>query len=290
MIVPYTPGGVTDVVARVLAKIVEPDLGQPVIIENKPGANGTLGAIQMINTQPDGYLLSIVPVGIFRQPHVEKMTLDPIKHLTYISSLVDYSYIVAVKGDSKWKTIDEFVKDARAKPDYSYGTPGAFSTPHLSMEELGRAGDLKWMHIPYKGASEIVPALLSGQVDIIAGTGSSTLDSFVKKGQIRILATLSDQRAADYPDVPTLKEKGFPIVANAPFGVVGPAGMDKKLVAKLDQAFHKALQSKQFRDMAKQNGVIVKYMGAADYDAYAKKTAALEKERMGRLITASGAK
>lgn len=290
IIVPYTAGGVTDIVARSIAKLVETDLGQPVIIQNKPGANGILGAIQMMTARPDGYDLSIVPVGIFRQPNIQKMTFDPLKHLTYVSSLVDYTYIIAVRADSKWKTIQEFADDAGADSNLTYGTPGVFSTPHLSMEAFARAGNFKFTHVPYKGAAEIVPALLGSQVDIIAGTGSSALDAFVKKGDIRILASMSDERLANFPDVPTLKESGFDVIAKAPFGVVGPAGMDKKIVAKLGAAFGKALNSDEFRRMSEQNGVVVKYMGPSEYDAYAKDTAALEREQMRRLVGESAEK
>ena len=290
LIVPYSAGGVTDIVARTIAKLIEPELGQPVVIENKPGANGTLGAIQMINAAPDGHQLAIVPVGIFRQPHVVKMTLDPLKHLTYISSLVDYSYVIAVRSDSKWKSIGDLVKEARSNSKLTYGTPGAYSTPHLSMDQFAVDGKFKWTHVPYKGAADIVPALMSSQVDVIAGTGSSTLDSFVKKGDIRILATLGESRTKENPDVLTLKEAGYPVIAKAPFGLVGPAGMDKAVVSKLDKAVNKAMQSSQFQDLVEKSGVIVKYMGPDEYRAYAEETAALEKERMGRLVVLEGSK
>src|SRR5690554_4221353 len=126
--VPYTAGGVTDLVARSLGKTLESDLGVPVVIENKPGANGTLGAVKMTTEKPTGYELSIVPVGIFRQPVIQKMSFDPVKDLTYIASLVDYTYVIAVRADSKWKTINEFIEDAKRDPGKTYGTPGVYST------------------------------------------------------------------------------------------------------------------------------------------------------------------
>ncbi|HEY9281756.1 MAG TPA: tripartite tricarboxylate transporter substrate binding protein [Eoetvoesiella sp.] len=284
IMVPYTAGGVTDIVARSLAKIVESSLGKAVVIENKPGANGTLGALKMVTARPDGYNLSIVPVGIFRQPVIQKMSFDPIKDLTYISSLVDYTYVMAVRNDSKWKTVKDFAEHARMNPGMTYGTPGIYSTPHLSMEEFSEKGGFKFTHVPYKGAAEIIPALMGGQVDIVAGTGSSALASFVKRGDIRVLAAISDKRLTDFPDVPTLKESGFDVVAKAPFGLVGPAGMDPKIVAQLDAAFKAALNNPEFTKMAELNGVVVQHMGPGEYSAYAKDTAALERLRMGRVI------
>lgn len=282
--VPYTAGGVTDLVARSLGKTLESDLGVPVVIENKPGANGTLGAVKMTTVKPTGYELSIVPVGIFRQPVIQKMSFDPVKDLTYIASLVDYTYVIAVRADSKWKTINEFIEDAKRDPGKTYGTPGVYSTPHLSMESLAQVGGFEFTHVPYKGAAEIVPALMGGQIDIVAGTGSSALNAYVERGDIRILASISDERLTDFPDVPTLKESGLDIVAKAPFGVVGPTGMDPEVVQKLDDAIKRALHSAEFANMAQQNGVVVKYMGADDYSQYAKETAELERERMTRLV------
>lgn len=282
--VPYTAGGVTDIVARSLARIVESSLGKAVVIENKPGANGTMGAIRMTTARPDGYSLSIVPVGIFRQPVIQKMSFDPIKDLTYISSLVDYTYVIATRSDAKWKTVKDFVGHARVNPGMTYGTPGIYSTPHLSMEEFSEKGGFKFTHVPYKGAAEVIPAVLGSQVDVVAGTGSSALVSFIEKGDIRVLAAISDERLADFPDVPTLKESGFDVVAKAPFGLVGPAGMDPKIVAKLDAAFSAALSDPEFIKMAELNGVVVKHMGPEEYSAYAKETATLERHRMEALI------
>lgn len=243
----------------------------------------------MTTVPPDGYQLSIVPVGIFRQPVIQKMSFDPAKDLTYITSLVDYTYVIAVKSDSEWNTLDEFVQAARKDPGKTFGTPGVYSTPHLSMESLADVGNFKFTHVPYKGAADIVPALMGGQVDIIAGTGSSALTAFVQKGDIRVLAALSEDRLADFPDVPTAVESGFEVVAKAPFGLVGPAGMDPKVVATLDNAFNKALHSEQFQKMAQQNGVVVKYMGPEEYTNYAKETAEMERVRMTELVKADAA-
>lgn len=284
LLVPYGPGSGTDVVARTLAKLAGPEIGQSLVIENKPGANGTLGASQLINAKPDGYLLSIVPVGIFRQQHVVQTNLDPIKHLTFISSLVDYNYLIAVRAGSRWKSVKELAADAQAHPGYPFGSPGIFSTPQLSMEAFARAGNFKVTHVPYKSASDIVTGLMGGQVDIFVGAGSPALDGFIKDGRARLLASLSETRLDSYPNVPTLTEEGFNVVALSPFGVVGPIGMDLAIINKLDRAFASAIQHPEFIDMVKRNLMEIKYMGPKEYQQYAEKTAVLEKEQMQLLL------
>ena len=282
IIVPYTAGGVTDVVVRHLARAVEPGLGQPVVVENKTGANGTIGAIQLITTPPDGYTLSIVPIGIFRQQERDKSPLDAGKHLTYITSLVDYSYLIAVKGDSPWKSVADLARDVKAGKRCSYATPGVLSTPHLSMEAFLAAAGIQCTHIPYRGSADLPVALMGGQVDVMVSSAASVFDAFVKKGQMRILNMLSDKRAAEYPEVHTLKEDGFPIVAAAPFGLVGPAGMNPRVVARIDEEFRKALHSAEFAKVAASNGVVLNYMGPAEYTEWARKAAVTERESVAR--------
>lgn len=285
IIVPYAPGGPSDIVVRAIGRALEKEIAQPFVVENRPGANGTLGAIQVATAKPDGYELAIAPVGIFRQPYIQKTSFHPLRDLTFISALVDYSYMIAVRADSKWTNINDFITDARSHPGkYSYGTPGAFSTPHLSMDELGTRAGIRWTHIPYKSASEIVTALLGKQVDVIAGTGSSTLDQYVANGSVRVLAAISDPRSALHPEWPTLKEQGFPIVASAPFGLVGPAGMKPERVRRIADLFDKAMSDPGFRRIAKDNAIEVRYLGPQAYADYAKNTYAQEGERMPRLM------
>ncbi|MCD0501451.1 tripartite tricarboxylate transporter substrate binding protein [Bordetella petrii] len=287
VIVPYAPGGPSDLIVRTAGKLMEKELGQPVVVENRPGANGTLGAVEMKNAKPDGYHLAIVPVGIFRQPFIQRTAFDPLRDLTYISALVDYSYMIAVRADAKWQTINEFVNDAKSHPgQYSYGTPGAFSTPHLSMDKLGSLAGIEWTHVPYKSASEIVSALLGKQVDIVAGTGSSTLDQYLKTGQLRVLAAIADERSASHPDWPTLKEQGYAVVAKAPFGLVGPASMPADRVRKIAALFEQIMGDPAFREVAAQNAIELNYLGPADYTEYARRTYAEEAERMPRLLQA----
>lgn len=281
--VPYTAGGVTDVVARHLGTLLEADLKQPVVIENKPGANGTLGATQLINAAPNGYQLSIVPIGIFRQPQVEKMQLQPLRHLTYIASLVDYSYAIAVNSDSPWRDVPELIAAMKATNTCTYGTPGVHSTPHLAAEDFAKAAGFECTHIPYKGASEATSALLGKQVHMTVGAGGGSLDAQVKSGRLRILATLGEERAPMYPQVKTLKESGVPVIAAAPFGLVGPAGMDPRVVTRLADAVKKAMDDKSTVDLVMKNSAVLQFMGPKDYLAYANRTWDMETKRFGHL-------
>lgn len=279
ILVPYTAGGVTDLVARQLGRLLEKDLKQPIVIDNKPGANGTMGALQMVNAAPDGYLLSIVPIGIFRQPQIESIALDPLKQLTYISSLVDYNYFVVVRKDAPWNSIGEFVAAMKKSGVCSYATPGVYSTPHLSMEDFQKASGFACTHIPFKGAADVTTALLGGQIDVIATSGGGALDSFVGNGKLRLLASLGEVRAAMYPQVPTLKENDIPVVAAAPFGLVGPAGMEPRLVQQIDNAVRRAMQDKSMTELVNKNSAVVQYMGPKDYLTYAHRAWDAEKLR-----------
>lgn len=285
LIVPYGAGGVTDQVARALADAAGRELGQPIVVENKPGVSGTLGATQMVTTEPDGYTLSMAPVVIFRLPHVQKMRYDPLKDLTYVSMVADYNFAVAVKKDAKWQTMQELMADAKAnKRGISYGTTGIYGSQHLTISELARITQSNWTHVPYKGDAEAITALLGGSSDV--AVLSNTLLPYVQSGQLRVLATLSEKRAADFPDAPTLKEVGYPVWSNSPFGIVGPAGMKPEVVKRLDDAFRTALKDPKFLGVTKQYGMVTNYMTPQQYSAYAQKAFKTEGEIITRLAEA----
>ncbi|CAG9179037.1 tripartite tricarboxylate transporter substrate binding protein [Cupriavidus respiraculi] len=285
LIVPYGAGGVTDQVARALADAAGRELGQTIVVENKPGVSGTLGATQMVTTEPDGYTLSMAPVVIFRLPHVQKMRYDPLKDLTYISMVADYNFAVAVKTDAKWQTMQELMADAKAsKKGISYGTTGIYGSQHLTISELARVTQSNWTHVPYKGDAEAITALLGGSTDV--AVLSNTLLPYVQNGQLRVLATLSEKRAADFPNAPTLKEIGYNVWSNSPFGIVGPAGMKPEVVKRLDDAFRNALKDQRLLNVTGQFGMVTNYMGPQQYDAYAQKAFKSEGEIIKRLSEA----
>lgn len=220
------------VIRKMTEQITEP-LGQTVVIQNRGGANGTLGAVALQTAAADGYTLAIVPGGVFRIPYIHPVEFDPVKDLSYISGIADYSYLIAVRGDSPWKSLNDLLADAKENPSkYTYGSPGVYSTPQMTMDDVLDAAGGDMVHVPYKGGTDNVTALLGGHVDVIVGGGSGMLAQLVEEGKIRILATMNGERGSDYPDVPTVREVGFDVEARSPLGVVGPKGMDPAIIEK----------------------------------------------------------
>lgn len=282
LIVPYSAGGVTDQVGRALADEMGKRLGQTVVVENKTGANGTMGAIQMLQTRPDGYTITMVPIGIYRMPHITGTPYDPAKDFTYISQVAGYDYYVTVKGDAPWKTVDEMVADAKAKPGaVAYGTPGAYSSQHIAMVQLGEAGGVDWTHIPFKGESDALAALMGGHIQAVVGA-SGVLPQ-IEAGGARALATLGEKRSAALPDVPTLKEAGYDVVHTSAFGIVGPKGMPEDVVAKIDAAIGDTLADEAFQKRLIQLGTTPLYLNHENYTKAAMKAVVDEEQTIKRL-------
>lgn len=282
LIVPYSAGGVTDLAGRALAEQMSKRLGQSVVVENKTGANGTMGAIQMLTTKPDGYTISMVPIGIYRMPHITGTTYDPAKDFTYISQVAGFNYYLTVSSKSPWKTLDEFVQDAKAKPDtVSYGSPGAYSSQHIAMVQLGNEAGLTWTHIPFKGESDAMMAVMGGHVQ--AAVGASGAIPYVNNGDMRALAALGERRSDALPNVPTLKESGYDIVHTSAFGIVGPKDMPAEITAKLDQAIEAAMQDKELIERLDQLGVTPLYLNHADYTKTAMESVVQEEKTIKSL-------
>ncbi|MET0924200.1 MAG: tripartite tricarboxylate transporter substrate binding protein, partial [Xanthobacteraceae bacterium] len=195
LIVPWSAGGSTDLGMRALAAATEKHLGQPIVIENRPGGSGTLAPGQMAATaKPDGYTIAQIPITVFRLPFMTRTTFDPAKDFTYIAGLTGYTFGIVVKGDSPWKTFQEFVADAKANPGkISYGTPGAGTTLHLTMEQIAKAQGIKWTHVPFRGTSDSTNALLGGHVNVVAD--ASGWAPLVNSGKLRLLVIWSDKRS-----------------------------------------------------------------------------------------------
>ena len=246
LIVPFPAGGPTDIVLRALATATEKHLGQSIVIENRGGAGGTLGPGQMAaNSKPDGYTVSQLPITVFRYPFMTKTTFDPAKDFTYIIGLTGYTFGVVVRSDAPWKTFPELIAYAKANPGkLNYGTPGAGTSLHITMEQIARQQSIKWTHVPFKGNAESNTALLGGHIDVVAdATGWGEL---VNAGKFRLLVTWGASRTRNWQDVPTLREVGIDIVSNSPFGLGGPAGLDPVVVKTLHDAFKKGMEEPSY--------------------------------------------
>lgn len=242
LIIPWAAGGPADAGFRILAESVSQKLGQPVVVENKGGAAGVLGALALQDAKPDGYTICQMHMSMLRQPMLNPaLKYDPIKDLTYILQITGFVMGVVVRTEAPWKTLPELLAYAKANPGkLNWGTLGAGSTQHLAMESLGMAQGLTWTHAPYRGTADTLRALLGGEIDF--ASESSGWAPMVMAGKLRLLAVFTGTRAKRFPDVPTVRELGLEIAVDSPGGLVGPKGMDPAVVKILADAFRAAAQ------------------------------------------------
>ena len=271
-IVPWPPGGSTDLAMRAIAVIAEKHLGGRIVIENKPGVSGTMGAQALAQgAKPDGYTIAQMPITVFRLPQMMKTNYEPMSDFTWIIHLTGYTFGVVVRADSPWKTWGDLVAYAKANPGkVTYATPGNGTSLHITMEDIAQREGIKWVQVPFKGYAEASTAFLGGHVDVHAdSTGWAEL---VNAGRVRLLNTWGAQRTKRWPAVPTLKDLGYPIVSNSPYGLAGPKGMDPAVVKALHDAFKKALEDPEYQKTLEKFDQDAFYLNSADYAAFAKKT------------------
>ena len=269
LIVPWPAGGTTDVGMRALATATEKHLGQPIVIENRPGGSGTLAPGQMAATaKPDGYTITQIPITIFRFPFMTKTTFDPSVDFTYIIGISGYTFGVVVRDDAPWKTFHEFLADAQASPGtINYGTPGAGTSLHITMEQIAKRRGIKWTHVPFKGNAESMNALLGGHIHAVAD--SSGWAPLVNAGRFRLLVTWGAARTRNWPSVPTLRDIGIDMVSNSPFGIAGPRGMEVGIVKLLHDAFKKGLEEPSYAAAMASLDQELFYLNSEDYRKFA---------------------
>src|SRR5262245_29218503 len=244
-ICPWPAGGTADVTMRALCTVVQKQLGQPIIVDNRAGASGMLGLKALSMAKPDGYTIGQIPISVTRFSQLGTVQLDPFKDLTYIARTSGQTFGLAVRADSPWKTLKDFVAAAKAAPGkLTYASAGVGGATHVGMEEFALVAGIQLNHIPYKGGAPALQDLLGGQVDALAD--SSSWAPHVKSGKLRLLATWGEKRTQDFPDVPTLREAGFDVVVDAPNGIGAPKGLDPAIERKLREAFKLAAASPEF--------------------------------------------
>jgi tripartite-type tricarboxylate transporter receptor subunit TctC len=246
VICPFSPGGTADAQLRVLVTATARELGQPMIVETRAGAAGTIGPASLLKNAPDGYTLSFATtIALLRQPFIQPTRYDPAKDFTYIVGVTRFECGLVVRADAPWKTLDEFLQDAkRNRNKISYGTVGVGTAQHTAMLKLADKMGIEWTNVPFKGSGEVFTALSGGHVDAISET--SGWAPFVDSGKFRILALYGERRLKRWPDVPTLKESGYDISESIPWGIIGPAGMDPAVIKALHAGFHKGMQDPAF--------------------------------------------
>src|SRR5687768_6464946 len=285
LICPWPAGGGTDLHLRKLGEIAARHLGQPVVIENRPGGSGMNGPATMAKTaKPDGYTISQLAITAFRVPHMQKVDWDPINDFTYIIGVSGYTFGIVVKADSPFKTFNDLIAYAKANPGkLSYGTPGTGTSLHLAMEEIAVKTGVQFLHVPFKGQADSAQALMGGH--IMAQVDSTGWGRQVDAGTFRLLATLGDRRTRW--NAPTVKELGVDTVSNSPYGLVGPKGMPQAVVKRLHDAFKLAMDDPENMKVLQQLDQLYWYKSSADYAAWAAETLKAERatiERVGLLL------
>ena len=285
LVIAFPAGGPTDVTMRVLADNASKILGQPVIVENKPGAGGTLPAQQLQSSAADGYTVAQIPLGVFRLPYTTKMTWDPIKDLAYVLNVTGYAFGLVVPSDSPLKSWTHFVGWAKANPGkLSYGSTGTLTSPHLTMELIAQKLGLDLLHVPYKGSADLMQSILGG--NIMAAADSTGFAPQVEAGKLRVLNTWGAERLAKFPDAPTLKELGLGLVQNSPFGIAAPAGTPPLVIKRLHDGFKQAMEMDSYKSALAKYDMQPMYMSSASYLKFAQETFVREKalvEKLGLL-------
>ena len=282
LVIAFPAGGPTDITMRQLADNASKILGQPIVVDNKPGAGGTLPAQAMQTAAPDGYTIAQIPLGVFRLPYTTKINWDPVKDISYVINVTGYAFGIAVPADSPIKNWNEFVAYAKANPGkLTYGSTGNLTSPHLTTELMAQQLGIQLQHVPYKGSADLAQAVLGNHLMAIAdSTGFAPL---VESGKLRVLNTWGEKRLAKFPDAPTLKELGMDIVQNSPFGIGAPKGTPPEVVKKLHDAFKQAMEEPSYVAALGRYDMLPIYMSSADYTKFAQTTFTREKALIEKL-------
>ena len=279
ILIPYAPGGATDLVFRALAATTSKSLGKAVVVVNKPGGGGAVGFTEAAQAKPDGYTLvtAITPVTIL--PHQVK-TAFTYKDFEPIINVVDDPAMFQVRADSPWKTLSEFLDYARKNPGMlTVGNSGAGGGVHLIALAFEKAAGVKFNHIPFAGGGPSVTALLGGHIHAVSVSPPEGI-SHVKAGKLRIIALFSAKRMPAFPEVPTVREQGVNFVMGQWRGLAAPKGTPPDVIKKLHDAFKQGMEDPAFVKNAADMTVHLAYIGPGEFG----KLMAQDHERYGKLV------
>jgi len=271
LIVPWLPGTPSDVNLRTMAEIATRRLGQPVLVENRTGATGTLGLqLMAAEARGDGHLIGQMPITGFRLPAMSRRPMfDPINDFTYIIHITGFTFGLVVRSDSPWQTLEQFLEHARANPGrVTYGTPGVGSTLHIGMEMIAAERGIEFTHVPFRGGADTTQALLANQITSVADATSWA--PMVEDGRFRLLVSWGQERIKRFPQVRTLREAGFNLVFDSPFGLVGPKNMDPGVVRVLHDAMQEAMMDPRHLAVLERFDMPLRYMDSAAYLEFAR--------------------
>ena len=257
LVVPFAPGGTTDIIARVVTAKILPNLGQPMIVENRAGAGGLIGATETARAIPDGYSLGMATVSTVATAPVMQPNVpyDPLTDFTPIINIAATPNVIEVNPSFPARDYKSFIAELKKNPDkYSYASPGTGSITHMQMELFKAQTGTSIVHVPYKGAGPALNDVVGGQVPILFDNLPSSLP-FIKQGRLIPIVVAADKRVAALPDVPTLAEVGLPQVNRLAFyGIYGPKGLPKEVVTKIHDAVKQTLGDPQVRALIEDTG------------------------------------
>lgn len=256
IVVPFAPGGGTDIIARMVAEKLGNKFNQSFIVQNLPGAGGTIGAASVARAKPDGYTLLVYHIGMISSTYQFKLPYDPVKDFTPITLLTSAANLVAVNPNLPVDSLGEFIAYAKAHPnDLNFGSSGLGGADHLAGELLNTVADIRTTHVPYRGGSPAIVAAVSGEVQFVMGTASQVV-GMVKAGRLKALAVMQKKRIASLPELPTTAEAGLPELDYSTwFALWGPADMPSDIVLKLNKAVAEALKQDDMRTKLAEIGV-----------------------------------
>ena len=283
LVIPWPPGASADAFLRTIADQAGKRLGQTVVPDNKPGANGSLGAVVLKDSKPDGYVLAQIHTGVVRaQLMSDQPAYNAQTDFTYVIQLSGSAHGIVVRADSPYKTLEDLVAAAKANPGkLNYGTFGPSSVQNMTMVDLQQRLGIELTHVPYRGGSELYQGLLGNQIEIVAD--ASGWIPLVQSGQFRLLVVWGSSRMKLFPDVRTLKEAGIDLVVNSPYGICGPKGMDPAVVKRLHDAFKDALFDAATQSVMDKFSMPTLYQDGAAFAADYKELEKVERENLKRV-------
>jgi tripartite-type tricarboxylate transporter receptor subunit TctC len=272
LIVPFPPGGLADIVARPVAEALARDLGQPVVIDNKPGAGGGIGMGLAAKSRPDGHTLLMALSSLTVLPEADvilgRAPMFALQDLRPVARYTADPTVLAVRADSPWKSVKDFIDEAKRRPGaINYGSSGNYGTMHVPMEILAQEAGIKLTHVPFTGAGPAVLALLGGQIQAVS-TGPATVLQHVKAGKLRVLGHWGTGALASLPDVPALKDTGFNAEYAQWSGLFVPSGVPDAIVQRLRSAARNAAQDARVREVIQGAGSPILYQDMPEFERY----------------------
>ncbi len=266
IVVPYSPGGASDMTARIYAQELEKVIGKPVIVTNKTGASGAVGLEFVRNSAPDGYTIAYMPV---ESTMISALGLTDLtsKDYKFIARAMTIPAAVTVRADAKWNTLDEFLADAKNNPgSIKVGNSGTGSIWHIAAAQVEQATGAKFTHVPFEGAAPAIAGVLGANIDAVT-VSPSEVKAAVDGGELKILAVLGEERSSIFPDVATAEELGVDVVAQGWGGFAVPKDTPAEVIAILDEASAKAINTDAVKTFLGERGFEFAYLPGADMDA-----------------------